>query len=58
MVNPGFNPSYNTIQEVIAFPVAPQKTAADVLTIGLILFRKMFGHSLHGNFAETKNITY
>jgi hypothetical protein len=52
MMNPGFNSSINAIKEYITFPVVPQKTAADVLAIALILFRKMFGHPLHGNFRK------
>jgi len=58
MMNPGFNSSDNVIQEVITFPVVPQKTAADVLAIAFILFHKMFGHPLLGNFAENKNIKH
>jgi hypothetical protein len=58
MMNPGFNSGDNAIQEVIAFPIVPQKTAADVLAIARILFRKMFWHPLRGKFTETKNIKH
>jgi len=58
MMNPGFNSGNNAIQEVIALPIVPQKTAAAVLAIVLILFRKMFWHPFRGNFAGTKNIKH
>jgi len=57
MMNPGFNSS-DVIQEIITFPVVPQKTAADVLATALMPFRKMFEHPLRGNFVETKNIRH
>jgi len=58
MMNPGFNSRDNAIQEVITFPVVPQKTAADVLEIAPIPFPKVFVHPLRGNFAVTKNIKH
>ena len=59
MMNPGFIPSDDAIQEVIAFTTVPlQKTGADVLAVALMLFCQMSGHPPCSNFVETKNVMH
>ena len=56
MMDPGFIPSDDAIQEVIAFKIVPlQKTGADVLAVELILFCQMSAHPPCSNFVEAKN---
>ena len=58
-MNPGFIPSNDAIQEVIAFTIVPlQKTDADVLAVALMLFCQMSGHSPCSNFVEPKNVMH
>ena len=57
MMNPGFIPSDDAIQEVIAFAIVPfQKTGADVLAVALMLFCQMSGQLPCSNFVEPKNV--
>ena len=58
MMNPGFIPSDDAIQEVITFTVPLQKTGADVLAVALMLFCQMSGHPPCSNFVEPKNVTH
>ena len=59
MMNPGFIPSDDVIQEVIAFMTVPlQKTGADVLAVSLMLFCQMSGHPPCSNFVEPKNVMH
>ena len=47
MMKPGFIPSDDAIQEVIAFTIVPlQKTRVDVLAVALMLFCQMLGTHL------------
>ena len=59
MMNPGFIPSDDAIQEVIAFTTVPlEKTGADVLALALMFFCQMFGHPPCSNFVEPKNVMH
>jgi len=59
MMNSGFIPSDDAIQEVIAFTIVPlQKTGADVLAVALMLFCQMSGHPTCSNFVEPKNVMH
>ena len=59
MMNPGFIPSDDAIQEVIAFRTVPlRKTGADVLAVALMLFCHMSGHPPCSNFVEPKNVMH
>jgi len=59
MMNPGFIPSDDAIQEVIAFTIVPlQKTGADVLAVALMLFCQMSRHPPCSNFVEPKNVMH
>ena len=59
MMNPGFIPSDDVIQEVISFTIAPlQKTGADVLAVALMLFCQMSGHPPCSNSVEPKNVMH
>ena len=59
MMNPGFIPSGDVIQEVIAFTTVPlQKTGAHVLAVALMLFCHMSGHPPCSNFVEPKNVMH
>ena len=59
MMNLGFIPSDDAIQEVIAFTIVPlQKTGTDVLAVALMLFCQMSGHPPCSNFVEPKNAMY
>jgi len=54
MMNPGFIPSDDAIQEVIAFTIVPlQKTGADVLAVALMLFCQMSGHPPSSNIPQS-----
>ena len=59
MMNLGFIPSDDTIQEVIALTIVPlQKTGADVLAVALMLFCQMSGHPPCSNFVEPKKVMH
>jgi hypothetical protein len=59
MMNPGVISGYNVIQEVTTFTVILlQETGADVVTVVLMLFYQMSGHSPCRNFAEPKNVMH
>ena len=59
MMNSGFTPSDDAIQEVIAFTILPlQKTEADVLAVALMLFCHMSGHPPCSNFVEPKSVMH
>ena len=59
MMNPGFIPIDDVIQEVIAFTIVPlQKTGADVLAVLLMLFCQMSGLPPCSNFVEPKNVMH
>ena len=59
MMNPGFIPSDDAIQEMIAFTILPlQKTGADVLSVALMLFCRMSGHPPYSIFVEPKNVMH
>ena len=59
MMNPGFIPIDDAIQEVIAFTIVLlQKIGADVLAVALMLFCQMSGHPPCSNFVEPKNVMH
>jgi len=59
MMNPGFIPSDDAIQEVIAFTNVPlQKPGTDVLAVALMLFCQMSGHQPCSNFVEPKHVMH
>jgi len=59
MMNPGFIPSDDAIQEVIAFTtVSLQKTVAVSLAVAFRLFCQMSGHPTYSNIVEPKNVVH
>jgi hypothetical protein len=59
MMNPGFIPSDDAIQEVVSFTIAPlQKMVAVAQAVALMLLCQLSGHPPCTNFGEPKIVMH